>query len=87
MTWGLIAMLMSGFLLFSSEAMKCYGNDGFRLKMELLVPAVLFQFTFFRWVTRQEELKRSSAAGWAACALSTILWMGVGVCGRAIGFV
>ncbi len=87
MTWGLIAMLVSGFLLFSSEAMKCYANDGFRLKMELLVPAVLFQFTFFRWVTRQDDVKRSSAAGWAASVLSTVLWMGVGVCGRAIGFV
>jgi len=87
MTWGLIVMLVSGFLLFSSEAMKCYGNDGFRLKMELLVPAVLFQFTFFRWVTRQDDSKRSNAAGWAACVLSTVLWMGVGVCGRSIGFV
>jgi hypothetical protein len=87
MTWGLIAMLVSGFLLFSSEAMKCYANDGFRLKMELLLPAVLFQFTFFRSVTRQDDVKRSSTAGWAACVLSTALWMGVGVCGRAIGFV
>src|SRR5689334_9904285 len=52
MDWGLITMLVSGFLLFTSEAMKCYVNDGFRAKMLVLVPAVLFQFTIFRWVTR-----------------------------------
>src|SRR5690348_14400926 len=36
MDWGLITMLVSGFLLFSSEAMKCYVNDGFRAKMLVL---------------------------------------------------
>jgi len=87
MTWSLIVMLVTGFLLFTSEAMKCYANDGFRLKMEFLVPAVLFQFTYFRWVTRQDEARRSRVLGWTASVLSTVLWMAVGVCGRAIGFV
>jgi len=87
MTWGLIVMLGSGYLLFTSEAMKCYVNDGFRFKMMVLVPAVLFQYTLFRWVTRQDDVERSRPLGWVVSALSLVLWFGVGAGGRAIGFV
>jgi hypothetical protein len=87
MAWGLIIMLGSGFLLFTSEAMKCYVNDGFRFKMAVLVPAVLFQFTLFRSVTRQDDLKRSRPLGWMVSVISLVLWFGVGIGGRAIGFV
>jgi hypothetical protein len=87
LTWGLIVMLGSGFLLFTSEAMKCYVNDGFRFKMAVLVLAVLFQFTLFRWVTRKEEAERSRPLGWMVSVASLVLWFGVGVGGRAIGFV
>jgi hypothetical protein len=87
MAWGLIIMLGSGFLLFTSEAMKCYVNDGFRFKMAVLVPAVLFQFTLFRPVTRQDDLKRSRPLGWMVSVISLVLWFGVGIGGRAIGFV
>ena len=87
MTWGLIVMLGSGFLLFTSEAMKCDVNEGFRFKMAVLVPAVLFQFTFFRWVIRKPEAQRSRPLGWLVSVASLTLWFGVGVGGRAIGFV
>ena len=87
MNWGLITMLVSGFLLFSSEAMKCFVNDGFRFKMLVLLPAVLFQFTLFRWATHRKEPECSRSLGWAVSVLSTVLWMGVGIGGRAIGFV
>lgn len=87
MTWGLIVMLASGYLLFSAEALKCFDNAGFRFKMTVLVPAVLFQFTVFRRITHQEESKRSRPLGWVVSALSVALWFGVGAGGRAIGFV
>jgi len=87
MTWGLIVMLVSGFLLFTSEAMKSFDNEGFKLKMEILVPAVIFQFTLFRRVTRQDDGKRSQSLGWLVSMMSAVLWLGVGVAGRAIGFV
>ncbi|MBZ5636743.1 MAG: hypothetical protein LAO55_26760 [Acidobacteriia bacterium] len=87
MTWGLVVMLASGFLLFTSEAMKSYVNEGFRFKMAVLVPAVLFQFTLFRWVTHKEEVERSRPLGWMVSVASLVLWFGVGVGGRAIGFV
>ena len=87
MDWGLIVMLITGFLLFTSEALKAYANDGFRFKVVVLVPAMLFQYTLFRWVVRQDDERRSAPLGWAVSVLSTMLWVGVGVGGRAIGFV
>jgi len=87
MTWGLVIMLVSGFLLCASEAMKCFSNEGFRFKMDFLVPAVIFQFALFRWVTRQDDSKRSPVLGALSALLSFGLWMAVGVGGRAIGFV
>ena len=51
------------------------------------VPAVLFQFTFFRWVIGKEEAQRSRPLGWLVSVASLVLWFGVGVGGRAIGFV
>ena len=87
MTWGVILMLFTGYLLFASEAMKCFVNDGFKFKMGVLLPAVIFQFTMYRWVTRQDDSRRSRVMGGAAALLSTALWLGVGVGGRAIGFV
>jgi hypothetical protein len=65
MDWGLIIMLVSGFLLFTSEALKSYANDGFRIKMVILVPAVLFQYTLFRRIIHQDDAKRSTPVGWA----------------------
>jgi hypothetical protein len=76
MTWGLLIMLSTGYMLFTSEAMKCFINEGFKFKMEVLFPAIIFQFTLFRWITHKDENKRPM-----------ILWFGVGVGGRAIGFV
>jgi hypothetical protein len=87
MTWGLVIMLTSGYMLFTSEAMKCFVNDGFKFKMEVLFPAIIFQFTLFRWVTHKPEDRRPLLLGWVAALLSLALWFGVGIGGRAIGFV
>jgi hypothetical protein len=87
MTWGLVTMLASGYLLFASEAMKCFVNDAFKFKMALLFPAIIFQYTLFRWTTHKDEDKRPMLLGWLVALLSLGLWFGVGVGGRAIGFV
>ncbi len=87
MTWGLVTMLTTGFMLFTSEAMKGFVNDGYKLKMEVLFPANIFQFTLFRWITHKDEDKRPLLLGWLASLLSLMLWFGVGIGGRAIGFV
>jgi len=55
--------------------------------MALLFPAIIFQYTLFRWVTHKDESKRPMLLGWAVSLVSLTLWFGVGVGGRAIGFV
>ncbi len=80
-------MVVSGFLLFSSEAVKMYGNRAFRAKMVCLVLAVIFNFTIFRKVTMADETRLSP--GWQKLTAlgSLLLWAGVGLAGRAIGYV
>lgn len=87
MVGSLGVMLVSGFLLFSTEAVKMYGNWAFRAKMTFLALAILYTFTLYRWVVRAEEFR--VARGWrvSAAVLSLVLWSGVGLGGRAIGFV
>jgi hypothetical protein len=87
MTWGLVIMLTTGYMLFTSEAMKCFVNDGFKFKMAVLFPAIIFQFTLFRWITHKDENRRPTLLGALVALLSLALWFGVGVGGRAIGFV
>src|ERR1041384_5356265 len=87
MNWGLLIMLATGYMLFCSEAMKCFVNDGFKFKIAVLFPAIIFQFTLFRWITHKDETSRPMLLGWLVGLLSLVLWFGVGVGGRAIGFV
>jgi hypothetical protein len=84
--WSLAVMLTSGFLLFLSEAMKCYGNTSFRVKMLFLFFALLFQFTIYNRVVASEGTS-APAAGKIAAAVALCLWFGVGLAGRAIGFL
>jgi cellobiose-specific phosphotransferase system component IIC len=87
MTVSLAIMLVSGFFLFSSEAEKLYGNWAFRAKMISLALAILFTFTFYRKVTLSEEKQMSPIWSKAAAVFSLMLWAGVGLAGRAIGYV
>jgi hypothetical protein len=82
---GLLVMLPTGFLLFVSEAVKCYYHGAFWVKMTSLALALLFTFTIKRRVALAE-----TPVGWGANRLvalvSIALWTGVGVGGRWIGF-
>jgi hypothetical protein len=84
--WALLIMIATGFLLFCSEAMKCYENPPFWAKMITLAAAILFQYTALRATAHRPDasLKRVRAA--SAALLSLFLWFGVGAAGRAIGF-
>ena len=84
--WSLALMLASGILLFLSEAMKCYGNTSFRIKMLLLFAALLFQFTIYNRTVASED-KVGPAGGRVAAAIALCLWFGVGLAGRSIGFL
>jgi len=79
----LVLTMSSGFLLFASEALKCYASGPFFIKMVLLFSALIFTLVFQRRMTRVEQ--PSSAAKFGAL-LSFTLWFGVGLAGRAIAF-
>ncbi len=80
----IVVMLVSGFLLFSTEAVKMYGNWAFQLKMLLLL-ALLFTLTLHRHVL--ESRRTPVSLRWAAALVSLLLWLGVGLGGRALGYV
>jgi hypothetical protein len=84
--WGLAVMLTSGVLLFLSEAMKCYGNTSFRIKMLFLFAALLFQFTIYNRTVKNEGVT-APVGGKIAAGIALCLWFGVGLAGRAIGFL
>jgi hypothetical protein len=82
---GLAIMVGSGILLFFGEPMKLYGNAAFHVKMLLLFLALVFQFTLFRRVAGAREA--SGVLPKFAGVLSLMLWFGVGLAGRGIGFL
>jgi len=83
----LAVMLVSGFLLFSTEAVKMYGNWAFRWKMIFLFSAILFTFTIHRKVASSDESRISPVWRISVALVSLLLWSGVGLGGRAIGYV
>ncbi len=85
--WGLILMLLSGYGMFASGSLKYYSNDGFKFKMACLAAILVFQYTVFRWLIKQDDAKRPKALGGVAAIVNFLLWFGVGAGGRAIGFV
>ena len=84
--WGLAVMLVSGILLFLSEAMKCFSNTSFRVKMLFLFAALLFQFTVYSRIVKNEGAI-APVGGKIAAGVALCLWFGVGLAGRAIGFL
>jgi hypothetical protein len=82
---GLAIILGSGVLLFFGEPMKLYGSVSFHVKMILLASAIVFQFTLFRHVTNGKQA--SSLLNKFAGVVSLMLWFGVGLAGRGIGFL
>jgi hypothetical protein len=85
-SWSLVVILVSGVMLFLSEAMKCYASKPFQVKMTFLFAALIFHFTVQRSVSRSE---REPRLFWGAAVgvVNALLWLGVGLGGRAIGFL
>ena len=80
---GLVIMLVSGPLILSSEAIRCYRTPAFWWKMALLAIAIIFHFTVHKRVVLEEPPARRYRARWAAC-LSLALWTSVALAGKAI---
>lgn len=87
-TWGsIITMLVTGLLLFSSEALKCYDSSSFRFKMACLILALLFQVTIYHKATTSMDVDKKPGFARMTAILALALWFGVGLGGRAIGFL
>jgi len=89
--WAAFAVqVITGLLLFSSEAVKLYDNPAFRLKLLLIalagVQALLFQFLSFRNLSVWDERDNSPLGAKLAAGLSLLLWLAVVTAGRFIGF-
>lgn len=84
---GLAVLLLSGFLLYTSEGAKMYFNAAFRFKMVCLLLALVFTFTWHRRIAASGDTRISPFAAKMAGALSILLWISVGLGGRAIGFI
>jgi hypothetical protein len=83
----LIIILASGVLLFSSEALKAYGSVPFQIKMLFLFAAMIFHYTLYGRLTRSSDAAISPVWGKLAAIVSILLWLGVGLGGRGIGFL
>jgi hypothetical protein len=82
--WAGIVAIVSGFLLFLSEALKCYGNAAFPYKMWFLLGGVILYLAFRRKLTSPAA---SPVQLKIVAVLSLFLWYGVAFAGRAIAFV
>jgi hypothetical protein len=87
MLGSLAVMLISGFLLFSTEAVKMYGNWAFQFKMASLALALIFTFTIHRRVTTAGDARYGTGVRVIVAIVSLMLWTGVGLGGRALGYV
>ena len=87
--YGFLLMVVTGVLMFVSEATRCYTNPGFRWKMLLValagINALIFHFTAYRSVDRWDRSATPVAAKFAG-AFSILLWFGIVALGRWIAF-
>ncbi|MBI1786081.1 MAG: hypothetical protein HYR60_00745 [Acidobacteria bacterium] len=83
---GLVVMVTSGILLFTSEAVKCYYSPAFWTKMTFLLPALVFTYTVRRKVAAADEARVRPLWGRLVGLVSVALWSVVGAAGRWIGF-
>ncbi len=84
--WGAVVTIISGILLFLSEAMKCYDNAAFPWKMWFLLAGILLYLLVQRRITRPGA-NTNPALLKTVAVLSLVFWYGVAVAGRAIAFV
>lgn len=78
-------MATTGLLLFLSEAVKCYYNQSFWVKITTLPIALLFTFTIRARVARTGGLDTSVRTRIVGAA-SIVVWFTVAAAGRWIGY-
>jgi hypothetical protein len=88
---GFGVQVVTGVLLFSSEAVKICGNPAFRLKMLLLllagIQALIFQSVVSRKLPAWDDRPGPPVIAKILGIASMLLWLGIVTAGRFIGFV
>jgi hypothetical protein len=88
LVWSLVGMLSTGFVLFISlAASKYYVHDYFWVKMYFLAAAMVFSFTLRHRVIMGDDMRANSVLGKLVALVSILLWSGVGLAGKAIGYI
>ena len=90
-TWAAFALTaLTGGLMFSTNALVYFHNTFFRAKMLLLVLAALnmlvFELTARKTLGRWDAGARTPPIAKVVATMSILIWVGVIVAGRAIGF-
>jgi hypothetical protein len=90
-TWAAFALTaLTGGLMFSTNAVVYFHNTFFRAKMILLVLAalnmLLFELTARRTMQRWDVAGPTPPMAKVVATLSLVIWVGVIVAGRVIGF-
>ena len=81
---GIAMMLITGFLMFSTDAVTYHNNPSFQVKMTVLMVALVFQFTVHRWAVRPGA---GPVGTKLTAGASLLLWTTVLAAGRMIAFV
>jgi uncharacterized membrane-anchored protein len=83
-------MLVTGVLMFLSEATRCYESVAFRAKMILLVAvglnAVIFHLIAYRKIDKWESAPSTPGSAKLAAWVSMVLWVCIIVAGRGIAY-
>ena len=90
-TWAAFAVTaISGGLMFMTNAVVYFNNSYFRAKMILLVLAAVnmavFELTARKTIHEWDAARATPRAARVAATLSLLIWVGVIVTGRVIGF-
>lgn len=84
---GLLLMAVSGALIALSMPYKYYSNAAFRWKMLLLSLALLTSWLLRRTAETEVPLDTQRRQPRVLAVAVLLLWIGVGCCGRLIGFL
>ena len=89
--FGFIVQVVTGLLMFSSEAVKMYGNWAFQVKMLLIViaglNAVVFHALSYQSVGKWDREPVAPLSARVAGTVSILLWFGIVALGRWIAYV
>jgi uncharacterized membrane protein len=83
--FSIVLVVVTGALLFVAEPVQSFQSVPFRIKMVLLAVTLVFHYSVSRPLMRREQSGSSPAARMAA-VFGIVLWVSVGLAGRAIGY-